>query len=54
MAEETLINLLRSPIALSRARSSLAYRLDMSRFSLRGSSHSGLLATIDQRFPKPC
>jgi GNAT superfamily N-acetyltransferase len=50
--KETLIKLLRSPIALSRARSSLAYLVDMSRSSLRGSSHSGLLATLDQRFLK--
>jgi plastocyanin len=51
--KETQITLLRSPMALSRARSSLANILDMSRSSLRGSSHSGLLATLDQRFLKP-
>jgi hypothetical protein len=33
--------LLRDPIAMSRARSVLAYLSDMSRPSLRGSSHSG-------------
>jgi hypothetical protein len=70
-SDETLIKLLRSPIALSRVgfgrfasprlrrgepspklrfRSSLAYRLDMSRSSLCGSSHSGVLATLDPRF----
>ena len=48
--KETLIKLLRSPIALSRARSSLAYLLDMSRSSLRGFAHSGLLTTLNQRF----
>ena len=40
------MNLLRIPIAASRARSRLAYRVDMSRRSLRGSWRSGLLATI--------
>jgi len=44
--KNTPINLLRSPIAASRARSLLAYLSDMSRRSLRGSLHSGLLATI--------
>ena len=43
------INLLRSPIAASRARSLLAYLLDMSRRSLRGSLPSGLLVTISRR-----
>ena len=44
----TSINLLRSPIAASRARSLLAYLLDMSRRSLRGSLPSGLLVTISR------
>ena len=39
-------NLLRSRPAASRARSRLAYLLDMSRCSLRGSLHAGLLATV--------
>jgi hypothetical protein len=39
-------NLLRSQSAASRARSLLAYPLDMSRRSLRGSLHLGLLATV--------
>jgi hypothetical protein len=52
MSWETLINLLRSPIALSHARSSLAYLVDMFRSSLRGFARSGLLATLNQRFPR--
>jgi hypothetical protein len=36
-----LKKLLRDPIAVSRARSLLAYLFDMSRRSLRGSLHSG-------------
>ena len=49
--KEALQKLLRSPSALSRARSSLAYLPDMSRDSLRGFAHLGLLATIFQSFP---
>ncbi|OZB37682.1 MAG: hypothetical protein B7X35_05085 [Halothiobacillus sp. 14-56-357] len=48
-------NLLRCPIAASRARSRLAYLLDMSRCSLnaklaqaRGSLHSNMLVTVFQ------
>ena len=37
---------------MSRARSSLAYLPDMSRDSLRGFAHLGLLATLLQSFPK--
>ena len=44
------LKLLRSPSALSRARSSLAYLPDMSRDSLRGFAHLGLLATLLQSF----
>ncbi len=51
-AKEALQKLLRSPSALSRARSSLAYLPDMSRDSLRGFAHLGLLATLLQSFPK--
>ena len=47
---EALQKLLRSPSALSRARSSLAYLPDMSRDSLRGFEHLGLLATLLQSF----
>ncbi len=47
---EALQELLRSPSALSRARSSLAYLPDMSRDSLRGFAHLGLLATLLQSF----
>ena len=50
-SKETLNKLLRARIAASRARSLLAYPFDMSRRSLRGSLHSGLLATLVQRFP---
>ncbi|MDQ3563107.1 MAG: hypothetical protein M3436_02845 [Pseudomonadota bacterium] len=50
--KEALEKLLRSPSALSRARSSLAYLPDMSRDSLRGFAHLGLLATLLQSFPK--
>jgi len=39
-------NLLRCPIAASRARSRLAYLLDMSRCSLRGFLHSNMLVTV--------
>lgn len=39
-------NLLRSQSAASRARSLLAYPFDMSRRSLCGSLHIGLLATV--------
>ena len=52
MPKETLQNLLRSSIAASRARSLLAYPLDMSRRSLRGSLLSKLLATVLQSFPE--
>jgi len=52
MPREALNNLLRAPIAASRARSLLAYLHDMSRRSLRGSFHSGLLATVLQTFPR--
>ncbi|CAN5906856.1 hypothetical protein BH20PSE1_BH20PSE1_20800 [soil metagenome] len=48
--KEALEKLLRSPSALSRARSSLAYLPDMSRDSLRGFAHLGLLATLLQSF----
>ena len=41
-------NLLRSRSAASRARSRLAYLIDMSRCSLRGSLHTGLLATVSE------
>ena len=47
---EALQKLLRRPSALSRARSSLAYLPDMSRNSLRGFAHLGLLATLLQSF----
>ncbi len=47
---EALQKLLRSPSALSRARSSLAYLPDTSRDSLRGFAHLGLLATLLQSF----
>ena len=47
---EALQKLLRSPSALSRTRSSLAYLPDMSRDSLRGFAHLGLLATLLQSF----
>ena len=47
---EALQKLLRSPSALSRARASLAYLPDMSRDSLRGFAHLGLLATLLQSF----
>ncbi|CAN5829739.1 hypothetical protein BH20PSE1_BH20PSE1_22970 [soil metagenome] len=47
---EALQKLLRSPSALSRARSSLAYLPDMSRDLLRGFAHLGLLATLVQSF----
>jgi hypothetical protein len=50
--KEALEKLLRSPSALSRGRSSLAYLPDMSRDSLRGFAHLGLLATLLQSFPK--
>ena len=50
--KEALNNLLRAPIAASRARSLLAYLHDVSRRSLRGSLHSGLLATVLQTFLK--
>ncbi len=50
--KEALQELLRSPSALSRARASLAYLPDMSRDSLRGFAHLGLLATLLQSFPK--
>jgi len=39
-----------APSALSRARASLAYLPDMSRDSLRGFAHLGLLATLLQSF----
>jgi spermidine/putrescine transport system permease protein len=52
MAKETLNKLLRARIVASRARSLLAYPFDMSRRSLRGSLHSGLLASLVQRFHK--
>ncbi len=42
--------LLRNPSALFRARSPLAYLPDMSRDSLRGFGHLGLLATLLQSF----
>lgn len=42
--------LLRTRIAVSRARSLLAYRYGMSRRSLRGSLHFELLATLEQDF----
>jgi hypothetical protein len=45
----TPINLLRSLTAVLRARSILAHPFDMSRQSLCGSLHSGLLATIPKR-----
>ena len=48
------INLLRSLIAASRARSLLAYLLDMSRRSLRGSLPSGLLVTISRNAQMLC
>ena len=48
--KEPLKNLLRAPIAASRARSLLAYLYDMFRRSLRGSLRLGLLATVLQRF----
>ena len=44
--KNTLINLLRSSIAVSRARSRLAYLIGMPRCSLRGSLRLNLLATI--------
>ena len=47
---EALQKLLRSPSALSRARLSLAYLPDMSRDSLHGFAHLGLLATLLQSF----
>ena len=50
--KKALQKLLRSPSALSRARSSLAYLPDMSRDSLRGFAQLGLLATLLQSFPK--
>ena len=50
--KEALQKLLRGPSALSRARASLAYLADMSRDSLRGFAHLGLLATLLQSFPK--
>ena len=49
-----LTELLRSPSALSRARASLAYLPDMSRDSLRGFAHLGLLATLLQSFFRAC
>ncbi len=49
---EALQKLLRCPSALSRARSSLAYLPDMSRDSLRGFAHLGMLITLLQCFPK--
>jgi hypothetical protein len=39
-------NLLCGQSAASRARSFLAYQIDMSRCSLRGSLHLGLLVTV--------
>ena len=42
--------LLRSPSTLSHARASLAYLHDMSRDSLRGLAHLGLLMTLLQSF----
>jgi hypothetical protein len=50
--KQTLTDLLRSPIALSRARSSRADPVDVSCSSLRGFGRSGLLATLNQRFPE--
>jgi len=50
--KEALQKLLRSPSALARARASLAYLPDMSRDSLRGFAHLGLLATLLQSFLK--
>ena len=47
---EALQELLHSPSALARARASLAYLPDMSRDSLRGFAHLGLLATLLQTF----
>jgi len=44
--KNTLINLLRSPIAVSRARSRLAYQFGRSRCLLRGSLRLNLLVTI--------
>ena len=52
LAKEALQELLRSPSALARARASLAYLSDMSRDSLRGFVHLGLLATLFQSFLK--
>jgi zinc protease len=48
-ANATPINLLRNPIAASRARSILACLSGMFRLSLRGFLHSGLLATLSGR-----
>jgi len=48
--KEALQKLLRNPSALSRARALLAYLPDMSRDSLRGFAHLGLLATLLQSF----
>ena len=48
--KETLNKLPHAQIVASRARSLLAYLCDMSRRSLCGSLHSGLLATLVQRF----
>ena len=42
----TILNLLRVSIAVSHARSRLAYLCGMSRCSRRGSLHFNLLATI--------
>ena len=42
-------NLLRSQSAALRAHSLLAYPIGMSRHSLRGSLHIGLLATVQGR-----
>lgn len=44
-------NLLRSQAAALRAHSLLAYQHGMSRRSLRGTLHLGLLATVLARFP---
>ena len=50
--KEALQKLLRHPSALSRARSSLAYLPDMSRDSLRGFAHLGMLITLLHSFLK--
>ncbi len=46
--KNALLNLLRGSIAVSRARSHLAYLRGISRCSLRGSLRLNLLATISE------